>query len=239
MHLLASRGFQVRIVGGAVRDSLAGREPRDVDLATDASPDEVMYVLAYEGIDFVGKGISHGTVKAVLPEGEFEITSLGFRMGGSGRPTRSSVTGWLGDAMRRDFTINSMSVDREGNLYDYMGGVDDLKGRIVRTIGDPRKRFAEDPVLVLRFFKLVSMFPGARWEPAAVDAIKAAAQGLGDVSEKRRLRELENIRRQPNADAAIALMCELGLDRYLPIDECDGDDGHHDTVIRMQSSRLE
>lgn len=219
---IESYGFEVRVVGGAVRDFLLGREPRDVDLATDALPEELMFILRQADIDFVAKGIAHGTVKAIFPvDGapeEYEITALGYAIKYENGEFHITQSGdWKEDARRRDFTINAMSLSLDGHLYDYLGGEDDLKASRVKMIGDPQERIKHDPALALRFFKALSFFKRPVYDPVMLEVIKANKAELKRIRPRMVAFQLANIKKGPSGEAVTDLMCRIGLQRYLDL----------------------
>jgi len=121
-------GHEVRIVGGAVRDLVLGKDPKDIDMATDATPDEMMKIFDQAGIRYEPTGLQHGTLTVILDGEPIEITTLRIDKETDGRHAEVEFTrDWKVDAERRDLTFNAMSVDLDGNLYDYFGGVEDLK----------------------------------------------------------------------------------------------------------------
>ena len=145
---------EARVVGGAVRDALAGRTVAEVDLATPRTPEQVQKSLQAAGIRIVPTGLDHGTVTAVANGRSFEVTTLRRDVETDGRHAVVVFTDdWRADAARRDFTINAMSLDRTGDLYDYFGGLGDLRAGILRFVGDPATRIAEDYLRILRYFR--------------------------------------------------------------------------------------
>jgi poly(A) polymerase len=145
---------EARVVGGAVRDALAGRAVTEIDLATPRTPEQVTVALQEAGIRVVPTGIDHGTVTAVLGERSFEITTLRRDVETDGRHAVVAFTDdWRTDAARRDFTINAMSMARDGEVFDYFGGIADLRAGIVRFVGEPAIRIAEDHLRILRYFR--------------------------------------------------------------------------------------
>ena len=138
-------GYEVRIVGGAVRDIALGKEPKDIDFATDATPDEMIAMLDKAGIKHIPTGIEHGTITAVLNGEPFEITTLRADTETDGRKAKVDfIRNWKDDAQRRDLTYNAMSMDIDGNLYDYFDGMDDLQNKVCKFVGDPAERIKED-----------------------------------------------------------------------------------------------
>src|SRR6478736_2088371 len=149
-----------RYVGGAVRDDLLGLPISDIDLATRLTPDEVVRRLEKARIKAVPTGIDHGTITAISDGHPFEITTLRRDVSTDGRRATVAFTDdWKEDAARRDFTINALSADpRNGEIFDYFDGLDDLEARRVRFIGDPLQRIAEDHLRILRFFRFHARF---------------------------------------------------------------------------------
>ena len=201
-----------RIVGGAVRDALARRPVTDIDLATLRTPEQVREALEKAGLRAVPTGIEHGTVTAVSGGRGFEVTTLRRDVETDGRHARVAFTDdWRADAARRDFTINAMSMTRDGAVFDYFGGVDDLRAGRLRFVGDPATRIAEDYLRILRFFRFFARYgttaPGADERAAIV----AGVPRLASLSAERVWGELERILGSPDPRAAIALMAELGV----------------------------
>ena len=147
----------IRFVGGTVRDELLGIPHADVDLATRLDPLAVMERLKSTKIKVIPTGIEHGTVTVVSRGQVAEITTLRRDVSTDGRRAVVAFTeDWKEDAARRDFTINALSADPvTGEIFDYFGGLDDLKERHIRFIGDPLERIAEDHSRILRFFDVV------------------------------------------------------------------------------------
>ena len=142
---------EIRYVGGCVRKILNNEKFDDIDLATNLKPDEVKECLKNNNIDFFETGIDHGTITARIGEKNFEITSLRKDVSTDGRRAVVEFTNeWTQDALRRDFTINSIYADKEGNLFDPNDGVKDLENGKIEFIGDPEKRVKEDYLRILR-----------------------------------------------------------------------------------------
>ena len=151
---LAAAGIEARFVGGCVRDALLGIEGGDIDLATPARPEAVIAALKAARIKALPTGLAHGTVTAVLPPRQFEITTLRRDVETDGRHAVVAFdAGWTEDAARRDFTINAIYLGADGRLYDPVGGQADLAARRVRFVGDPETRIAEDVLRVLRYYR--------------------------------------------------------------------------------------
>jgi len=158
-YLFEINKFSVRLVGGCVRDILRGDSPSDYDICTNATPDQMMEIFENSSWTVIPTGISHGTLTIVSGDAKFEITTLRKDLQCDGRHSTVEFTDdWKQDALRRDFTINSMSVDIYGNVYDYCGGFTDLRDNVVRFIGKCRDRIAEDHLRILRYFRFISRY---------------------------------------------------------------------------------
>ncbi len=209
---------EARVVGGAVRDTLAGRTVTEVDLATVETPEQVSEALHAAGLRAVPTGLDHGTVTALAAGRGFEVTTLRRDVETDGRHAVVAFTGdWRADAARRDFTINAMSLTRAGEVFDYFGGIADLRAGIVRFVGDPATRIAEDYLRILRYFRFLARYGAGAPEQAALAAIRASVPGLTRLSAERVWSELVRILSAPEPRTAIRLMAELGvLDAVLP-----------------------
>src|SRR5712692_7320067 len=154
LELLNAQAEEARVVGGAVRNALLKIPTGDIDIATTALPDEVIRRAKAAGIKSVRTGIEHGTVTLVVGGQPFEVTTLREDTETFGRKAKVAFgRDWIRDAERRDFTINGLSVDADGVVHDYVGGLDDIAAKRVRFIGDPDQRIAEDYLRILRFFR--------------------------------------------------------------------------------------
>ncbi len=157
LRALDGEGEETRLVGGAVRDLALGEKAGDYDLATTAVPDVVMQRARAAGFRVAPTGLAHGTVTLIVEGRPIEVTTLRRDVDTDGRhATVAFGRDFRADAQRRDFTINALSLGRDGVLHDYVGGLADLAARRVRFIGDPRRRIREDysahPAL-LSFFR--------------------------------------------------------------------------------------
>jgi poly(A) polymerase/tRNA nucleotidyltransferase (CCA-adding enzyme) len=203
---------EARLVGGCVRDAVAGRPIADIDLATPRVPEDVIAALRAAGIPVAPTGLAHGTVTAVIDGRPVEITTLRRDVSTDGRHATVAFTDdWREDAARRDFTINAMSMDAEGHVWDWFGGRDDLAQGVVRFVGDPATRIAEDYLRALRFFRFHARYGQGAPDAAAVAAIRAAGPGLARLSAERVWSELKRILAAPDPRAAVRLMAETGV----------------------------
>lgn len=203
---------EARAVGGCVRDAIAGLSVADIDLATPRRPEAVLRVLAERGIKAVPTGLDHGTVTAVVEGRPIEITTLRRDVATDGRHAKVAFTeDWREDAARRDFTFNALYLDRAGNVWDWFGGREDLARGLVRFIGDPATRLAEDHLRALRFFRFHARYGMGAPDPAAVAAIAADVPNLATLSAERVWSELKRILAAPDPSAAVRLMRETGV----------------------------
>ena len=199
-----------RVVGGAVRDAIAGRPGADVDFATPERPEVVIAALAKAGIRSVPTGLDHGTVTAVVAGRGFEVTTLRRDVETDGRhAVVAFTTDWQADAARRDFTINAMSMDGDGAVFDYFDGIDDLRAGIVRFVGDPACRIAEDYLRILRYFRFYARYAAAPPDPELWQAIREGIPGLTGLSVERVWNELARILATPDPAPTLALMSRL------------------------------
>ncbi|HOQ91003.1 MAG TPA: CCA tRNA nucleotidyltransferase, partial [Candidatus Hydrogenedentes bacterium] len=188
---LRRHGFMALFAGGCVRDRLLGRSPKDYDVATNATPEEVRALFPR----IVPVGLSFGVVK-VLQDGE-EIDVVTFRRDGAyqdGRhPDSVAYAAPREDAMRRDFTINALFLDpATDQVLDFTGGLEDLRNQVIRCVGNPRERFLEDRLRLLRAIRFASAL-NFRIVPETWDALKqvTAEEGLQGVSAERIREELD------------------------------------------------
>jgi len=207
---------EARLVGGCVRDSLAGTAAGDIDLATPRPPGDVMAALRAAGLKAVPTGLAHGTVTAVSGHRGFEVTTLRRDVATDGRHATVAFTDdWREDAARRDFTINAMSMTAEGDLFDYFGGVEDLRAGRVRFVGTAATRIQEDYLRILRFFRFHARFGHGAPDAEAMAAIAAHSEGIARLSVERVWSELRRILAGPDASpepgGAISLMARLGV----------------------------
>ena len=210
---LMADGVPARFVGGCVRDALLGLRPADIDIATPAMPERVLKLLKRAGIKAIPTGTDHGTVTAVLPPVQCEITTLRRDIDTDGRHAVVQFgIDWSEDAARRDFTINALYADADGGIFDPTGqGLADLQAGRVRFIGDAMLRVREDYLRALRFFRFHARFAAAAPDPDALAACRAAVPGMARLSAERVSAELIKLLALPKAAAALAAMQACGL----------------------------
>lgn len=211
-YLYKERGYELRIVGGAVRDILLNKEPKDIDLASDATPEESIELLADNEIRMIPTGLQHGTVTAHIEGVDYEITTLRVDVSTDGRHAEVEYTAdWEVDAARRDLTFNAMSMDFDGNLYDYYGGYEDLKNGIARFVGDPETRVTEDYLRILRYFRFQGRMAQPDFDESTLDTIAKNAEGLKSISGERIWMEMSKILSGNHVVAILDRMYRTGV----------------------------
>tara|TARA_Y100000814_G_scaffold118664_1_gene84935 strand:- start:371 stop:1645 length:1275 start_codon:yes stop_codon:yes gene_type:complete len=190
---------QIRFIGGCVRKALSNENIDDIDLAVDLTPEEVKLILKNNNIKFFETGIEHGTITAKINNEKLEITSLRRDIKSYGRHADVEFTKkWYEDAARRDFSINCIYADLEGNLYDPFEGKKDLKNGKVKFIGNAENRIREDYLRVLRYIRFFLDYSN---QPHDIDIQKKILKnisGINKISKERLLSELEKIFRSKN-----------------------------------------
>jgi poly(A) polymerase len=205
-------GEEARVVGGAVRNALIGEPHGDIDIATTVLPPEVIRRVEAAGFRAVPTGVEHGTVTVVAAGRPFEVTTLREDVETFGRhATVAFGRDWKRDAERRDFTMNALSLTRDGTIYDYVGGLADIAARRVRFIGDAATRIAEDYLRILRFFRFHAAYGEGAPDPQGLAACIDARAGLERLSRERVRMEVFKLLVAKHAVATLALMTELGL----------------------------
>jgi len=193
VKLFKENGFDIKIAGGAVRDMLLQTEPKDIDLATTATPDEM--VLLLKDFRTIPTGLQHGTITVLGKETseEFEITTLRIDSNQDGRHADVHwTTDFKEDAARRDLTYNAMFMDLDGTLYDFFNGAEDLKNGVTRAVGSPLERFQEDHLRILRAFRFSARFNHVLSDET-LEAITKTASDLKQISGERIWMEMQKI----------------------------------------------
>ena len=185
---------EVRYVGGCVRKILNNENYDDIDLATNLDPHQIKECLIANNIKFFETGIKHGTITATIEKQNFEITSLRKDIATDGRHAEVLFTkDWNEDSSRRDFTINSIYADIDGNIFDPNDGANDLKNGIVRFIGNPEKRIKEDYLRILRYLRFFSTYSLKDHQPEIKKSIMQNISGVVGLSKERLLDEFKKI----------------------------------------------
>ncbi|HRY24440.1 MAG: CCA tRNA nucleotidyltransferase [Geminicoccaceae bacterium] len=218
LDALEGDGTEVRFVGGCVRDTLL--DPTldivDLDLATVATPERNLELLADAGIKTFPTGLAHGTITAHTGSRSFEITTLRRDVATDGRRAVVTYTDcFTADAARRDLTINTLSCDRFGRVFDTFGGRADLAAGIVRFVGEPTARIREDYLRILRFFRFQARFGRVPPDTATLAALAAERAGLDLLSGERVRSEVLRLLMAPGVLAALELMRSCGVWRQV------------------------
>ena len=210
--LLNVEGGEVRVVGGAVRNSLMGVPAGDVDMATTWHPDEVVARAKAADIKVVPTGIDHGTVTLVIDGTPYEVTTLRRDVATDGRRAEVAFgTDWKVDAERRDFTINALYADHEGEVVDDVGGLADIKTRTLRFIGNAAERVAEDYLRILRFFRFFAHYGNGRPDADGLRACAQARSKLSTLSAERVWAETKKLLSAEDPGRALLWMRQAGV----------------------------
>lgn len=211
LNFFEEEGYSARLVGGCVRDRLLGVQPKDYDIATGALPEESIEVLNKFSVKVIPTGLEHGTVTAVFPANSIEITTLRKDVETDGR--RAVVKfgkSFEEDAERRDFTINSLSEDLRGKVFDYFKGEKHLKEKKLVFVGDPETRIKEDFLRILRLYRFKARF-NFTFDKKLEEIILKTKEGLAKVSQERITAELEETLNSPYFYKPFESMSRAGL----------------------------
>ena len=194
-----SAGSEIRYVGGCIRKIINKEKVDDIDLAVNLKPADVCNALKNKNIKYYESGIEHGTITALINDIKFEITSLRKDIDTDGRHAKVKFSDdWKEDASRRDFTINSIYADIEGNLFDPFNGKKDLERGKINFIGDVEKRIKEDYLRVLRYIRFYLNYSKDEHDPKIIRTIKKNLSGVSDLSPERLLDEFQKLLRSDN-----------------------------------------
>ena len=189
-----SADSEVRYVGGCVRKIINQEKVDDIDLATNLEPNQVCEALKKNNIKFFESGIEHGTITAVENKYKFEITSLRKDTLTDGRHAKVEFSkNWKEDASRRDFTINSIYSDKDGNLFDPFNGKKDLENGVINFIGEANSRIKEDYLRILRYFRFFLIYSKKPHDSKILRSIKINIEGISKLSKERLLDELKKL----------------------------------------------
>lgn len=236
-EILNVEGREVRVVGGAVRNSLMGLPAGDIDLATTWRPEEVSERAKAAGIKVVPTGIDHGTVTLIIDGTPYEVTTLRRDVATDGRRAEVAFgTDWKADAERRDFTINALYANDRGEVFDDVGGLADIETRTLRFIGDAGERVAEDYLRILRFFRFFAHYGQGRPDADGLRACARARSKLATLSAERVWAETKKLLSAEDPGRALLWMRQAGvLTEILPETEKWGIDAIPDIVAAEQA----
>lgn len=220
---LRAGGATGRFVGGCVRNLVIGHPATDFDVATDATPEQVIELAQTANLKTIPTGIDHGTVTVVVEGAPVEVTTLRRDVETDGRRAVVAFTDdWAEDAARRDFTLNALYLDADGSLYDPTGlGLADARSGTIRFVGDPETRIREDVLRILRFFRFFAAYGRGDLDAPGLAACAALADRMPALSGERVWRELAKLLVAPRAADALLAMAEVGVARHLwdgPVD---------------------
>ncbi|BDA85839.1 cytidine(C)-cytidine(C)-adenosine (A)]-adding enzyme [Aureimonas sp. SA4125] len=223
---------EARVVGGAIRNTLLAQAVADIDIATTALPQTTIERAGAAGFKTVPTGIEHGTVTVVAKGRPFEVTTLRQDVETNGRHARVKFgRDWTADAERRDFTINALYCDAEGNILDLVGGIADIESRTLRFIGEAESRIEEDYLRVLRFFRFFAWYGEGRPDAAGLRAVTRLKAGVEKLSAERIWGEMRKLLAAPDPSRALLWMRQTGvLSLVLPESEKWGIDAIHGLI---------
>lgn len=215
LEQLEACGHQAYFVGGCVRDLLLGREIHDIDIATSATPEEVQGIFD----KVIPVGIEHGTVIVRHMGDSYEVTT--FRRDGNYSDQRHPdevefIRSLDEDLQRRDFTINALAMNKEGQVTDLFGGQEDLKNRVIRTVGNGNQRFKEDALRILRALRFSSQL-GFSIEPATLDAMKNLKAMIEHLAVERIANEFTKLISAKFVNKGLKYLGELQIYQHLPV----------------------
>ena len=215
---ITSYGFQAYIVGGFVRDYILGIESNDIDINTNATPKEIKNIF-----DSCLPNEDYGSVTVIKKGVRFEITTFRKEMSylDNRRPSQIEyIDDLYQDLLRRDFTINTLCMNKDGEIIDFLGGRSEIDSRVVKTVGNAKTRFEEDSLRILRAVRFATILD-FKLDKETRDAIIDTRELLKNLSYYRKKEELDKIFGSSNADKGISLLLDLGLDKYLELDNLD------------------
>ncbi len=216
---ITSRGFKAYVVGGFVRDSLLDIDSKDIDITTNATPKEIKEIFEESCLPCE----DYGAVKVEKHGLQFEITTFRreIQYDDHRKPVEIKyIDDLYEDLLRRDFTINTICMDENGEIIDYLNGREDLENKLIRTVGKAKERFEEDSLRILRAVRFATILDFSL-DQEIIDAILEVRSSVKNLSYYRKKMELEKIFTSPNYKNGIKLLLELGLDKELELQNLD------------------
>jgi len=210
MNALNAEAQNALFVGGCVRNLLLDEPVDDIDIATKHTPQQVQEILNAKTIKTIPTGIDHGTITAIIDDHKFEITTLRKDVETDGRRAVVAFSKeWSEDAERRDFTINTLLADTNGNIFDPTGqGISDLENRKIIFVGTPDQRIREDYLRILRFFRFHALYGAGEPDTAALKSCKTHADQIKTLSRERVTQEFFKILASKHPDSIFGIMFE-------------------------------
>ncbi len=212
--VIMAAGYDVFFVGGCVRNALLGESDSDIDMSTNALPEQVIALAKAAKLKALPTGIDHGTVTVISGKGTFEVTTFRRDVAPDGRRAVVAFSDDItDDARRRDFTMNALYAAPDGRIFDPLDGLADLLARKVRFIEDANARIQEDFLRILRFFRFSAWYSdkGNGYDPDALAAIAINTDGLTTLSAERVRQEMAKLLSAPNPAPAVAAMRQTGV----------------------------
>ena len=216
LKIFINHGYDAYIVGGYPRDKMLGIKTNDIDICTNAKPKEIMEIFDTTGVS----DIKYGAVRVIYKGVLFDVTTFrkDIKYENNRKPVKIKyVTDLKKDLLRRDFTINTMCIDYDGNLIDILGAKNDIDRRIIATVGNPRYRLKEDSLRILRAIRFAASL-NFQIDDKTKSYIKKYGYLLKNLSNSRKKEELDKIFASKNKENGRSLIIELGLDKYLGLD---------------------
>jgi len=223
-EMFLEKNYEIRVVGGGVRDMFMNQPPKDIDLSTTATPQEMVELFTEKEVKYIETGLQHGTLTAHINEVDYEITTLRIDTETDGRKALVTYTkDWFVDAQRRDFTVNAMSVDIDGVLYDYFDGENDIHNRRIRFVGQDDHRIKEDYLRILRYFRFFGKIDASidTHKEETLNTIKQLSGGLRQIAVERIWVEVKKILVGGNAPHLLRLMYSLDVAHNIGLPECN------------------
>jgi tRNA nucleotidyltransferase/poly(A) polymerase len=210
LNLIEKHGYEARIVGGSVRDFIAGKTISDIDMATTAHPMEIIDICARTGLMVLPTSPRHGSVTIRHNNKSYEVTTLRQDVKTFGRDAEVEFSkSFEMDSNRRDFSINAIYMDKKGKIYDYHSGIEDIRSGKIRFIGDAQKRISEDYLRILRYFRFVAVYGNYKCNPEYLDIITKLKGHIKILSSERIIAELLKIFKIPDSYRIIPAMWEI------------------------------
>ena len=219
LNIFNEHGYDAYIVGGYPRDSILGIKTNDIDICTNAKPKEIMEIFDTDGIS----DIKYGSVKVIYKGIYFDVTTFrkDIKYENNRKPVKIKyVTDLKKDLLRRDFTINTLCIDKDGNYIDLLNARKDIDNKIITTVGNPRYRLKEDSLRILRAIRFASCLD-FDIDNKVLNYIKKYGYLLKYLSYSRKKEELDKIFSSKNKEKGIELLIELGLIKYLELNNLD------------------
>ncbi len=212
---ISAHGYKAYLVGGFVRNYLLDLPSNDIDITTNATPKEIKEIFSE-----ISPNENYGSVIVNYKGVKYEITTFRKEFGYENhrRPVEIKyIDDLYQDLLRRDFTINTLCINSEGEVIDYLRGQEDLKKRLIRSVGNPKVKFDEDALRIMRAVRFATILD-FDLDDEIKEAIKETKCYLKELSYERKKEELDKIFASPNAYKGISLMLEFGLDKELELD---------------------